>query len=142
MSPHGDGREYGEDNYIEGAHGTIAEQKDEAFYDDRSDADDDLEKGRITFPTGIYGRDRELQLLTDIYNGLVSEAADANQGDTDGAPQNESRVKFDKIANTTDENDELNQPTESKSSYGSHVVFLSGYSGVGKSALGKLYFCR
>eukprot|EP00984_Skeletonema_dohrnii_P001767 scaffold586_cov112-Skeletonema_dohrnii-CCMP3373.AAC.13 len=30
---------------IEGCHGTIAEQKDEAFYDDRSDASDDEEKG-------------------------------------------------------------------------------------------------
>ena len=47
MPPYGDGREHGEENFIAGAHGTIAEQQDEAFYDDRSDASDDMEKGRL-----------------------------------------------------------------------------------------------
>ncbi len=53
---------------IEGCHGTIAEQKDEAFYDDRSDASDDEEKGKIKFPTRLYGREKELDNLKRLYD--------------------------------------------------------------------------
>ena len=53
---------------IEGCHGTIAEQKDEAFYDDRSDASDDEEKGKIKFPTRLYGREKELDDLKRLYD--------------------------------------------------------------------------
>ncbi len=57
---------------IEGCHGTIAEQKDEAFYDDRSDASDDEEKGKIKFPTRLYGREKELDSLENLYAGLLA----------------------------------------------------------------------
>jgi len=57
---------------IEGCHGTIAEQKDEAFYDDRSDASDDEEKGKIKFPTRLYGREKELGNLKRLYAGLLA----------------------------------------------------------------------
>eukprot|EP00579_Thalassiosira_antarctica_P028538 CAMPEP_0202024398 /NCGR_PEP_ID=MMETSP0905-20130828/54053_1 /ASSEMBLY_ACC=CAM_ASM_000554 /TAXON_ID=420261 /ORGANISM="Thalassiosira antarctica, Strain CCMP982" /LENGTH=79 /DNA_ID=CAMNT_0048587023 /DNA_START=79 /DNA_END=315 /DNA_ORIENTATION=- len=68
-----------DEHYIEGAHGTIAEQKDEAYYDDRSDADDDMEKGRIRFPNNIlYGRERELEILGNIYGELASSTNGAN----------------------------------------------------------------
>ena len=91
-----------DDHYVAGAHGTVAEQKDEAFYDDRSDADDDMEKGRIKFPQNkLYGRDRELEKLRNIFY----------QG---SSPSDETRPE-----------------------QASRVVFLSGYSGVGKSALVK-----
>ena len=56
---------------IEGCHGTIAEQKDEAFYDDRSDASDDEEKGKIKFPKRLYGREKELDSLEGLYSGLL-----------------------------------------------------------------------
>jgi len=63
-----DDRRTNDDAFIEGCWGTVAEQTDEAFYDDRSDADDDLEKGRIKFPTGkLYGRDEELEMLRGLY---------------------------------------------------------------------------
>ena len=67
--------EYGEENYIAGAHGTIAEQQDEAFYDDRSDASDDMEKGKLNFPSKIYGRERELEVLHKLYDGLSSASS-------------------------------------------------------------------
>ena len=45
------------------------EQVDEAYYDDRSDADDDIEKGRIKFSQDkLYGRDDELSRLESIYD--------------------------------------------------------------------------
>ncbi|KAL7493713.1 hypothetical protein ACHAWT_006191 [Skeletonema menzelii] len=84
---------------IEGCHGTIAEQKDEAFYDDRSDASDDEEKGKIKFPKRLYGREKELDSLERLYGGMLT-AFDGNNRDDN-----------------------------------SQVVFLSGYSGVGKSTL-------
>ena len=108
MPPYGDGREYGEDNYIAGAHGTIAEQQDEAFYDDRSDASDDMEKGRLKFPTKMYGRERELEIFRKLYDGLAEW-------------------------DTAEENKELRSTPDPF--VGSRVVFLSGYSGIGKSAL-------
>ena len=61
---------------IEGCHGTIAEQKDEAFYDDRSDASDDEEKGKIKFPTRLYGREKELDSLDRLYAGLLAGEED------------------------------------------------------------------
>ena len=61
---------------IEGCNGTIAEQKDEAFYDDRSDASDDEEKGKIKFPTRLYGREKELDRLGRLYAGLLAEEGD------------------------------------------------------------------
>ena len=83
-----------DDNYVSGCHGTVAEQLDEAYYDDRSDADDDMEKGRIKFPKNkLYGRDKELGTLRQLYDAMTANNSD------------------------------------------SRVVLLSGYSGVGKSAL-------
>ena len=66
-----------DDYHIEGAYGTIAEQKDEAFYDDRSDASDDEEKGKIKFPTRLYGREKELDSLGRLYAALMAEGDDA-----------------------------------------------------------------
>uniref|UniRef100_A0A7S2LW75 Orc1-like AAA ATPase domain-containing protein n=1 Tax=Skeletonema marinoi TaxID=267567 RepID=A0A7S2LW75_9STRA len=86
---------------IEGCHGTIAEQKDEAFYDDRSDASDDEEKGKIKFPARLYGREKELDSLKNLYAELLAGEVD-------------------------DRDDKVLK---------SQIVFLSGYSGVGKSAL-------
>ena len=89
---------------VVGCHGTMAEQKDEAYFDDRKDADDDMEKGRIKFPRNkLYGRDKELETLLKIfYHDTSDEALSAS----------------DFVEDAT-----------------SRVVFLSGYSGVGKSAL-------
>ena len=81
----------GGEHYVAGCHGTVAEQQNEDYYDDRSDADDDMEKGKIKFPKNkLYGRDRELDILLQLYRGITDDC---------------------------------------------RVVFLSGYSGVGKSAL-------
>ena len=94
-----------DENYVAGCHGTVAEQLDEAYYDDRSDADDDMEKGRIKFPKHkLYGRDRELSTLRQLYSEMTTTTKHSS-------------------ATNNDDN--------------SRVVFLSGYSGVGKSALVK-----
>ena len=61
---------------VEGCHGTVAEQKDEAFYDDRSDASDDDEKGKIKFPTRLYGREKELDNLERLYASLAENGDD------------------------------------------------------------------
>ena len=53
--------------------GTLADQKDETYFDDRSDADNDLEKGRIHFPQGkLYGRDKEVLHLLEVFNGFTT----------------------------------------------------------------------
>jgi len=105
---------YNKDFDIQGCHGTIAEQTDEAYYDDRSDASDDIEKGRLKFPKRIYGREKELDKLLSIYNGLIS--SDSNVEDS--------------IQEDDDEEEEQSSSNDDNS-----VVFLSGYSGIGKSAL-------
>lgn len=98
--------DYDDEFNVAGCHGTVAEQKDEAYYDDRSDASDDMEKGRIKFPNNkLYGRETELETLCNIY---------------EGGPSSD---------NTSD--------TVDKTEQAARVVFLSGYSGVGKSALVK-----
>jgi hypothetical protein len=73
----------GDEYDIAGCHGTIAEQKDEAYYDDRSDADDDEEKGKIKFPSRLYGREKELENLTRLYDN-----------NSDGRLERESQVVF------------------------------------------------
>ncbi|KAL7581651.1 hypothetical protein ACA910_022199 [Epithemia clementina (nom. ined.)] len=69
--------------------GTLAEQKDEAYRDNRFDADDDLEKGRIKFPTDkLYGRDNELKQLHELYSALLLSS---NRGDE---TRSGSRIAF------------------------------------------------
>jgi len=120
-----------DENYVAGCHGTVAEQLDEAYYDDRSDADDDMEKGRIKFPKNkLYGRDRELGVLRRLYGEMMTTTTNNsyddnnNKGDVVAAPvRRGQRVKF--------------KRSFSDNNHDSRVVFLSGYSGVGKSALVK-----
>ena len=71
MSPKDEEEDYG----VQGCHGTIAPQQDEAHYDDRSDASDDIEKGRLKFPKRIYGRERELESLLNSYNEVATVAS-------------------------------------------------------------------
>jgi len=129
-----------DDHYIAGAHGTIAEQKDEAFYDDRSDADDDMEKGRIHFPNKIYGRDHELEILLGIYERIVSAGNNRNEG-RHGGDFGEDNVGFKKMNDVKKSSKgeqkiaaELESTSDAPTSqFKDSVVFLSGYSGVGKS---------
>jgi len=125
------------DQYIiEGAHGTIAEQKNEAFYDDRSDADDDMEKGRITFPTNIlYGRERELEILRNIYGELVPSSNERNTSKKLGEVEKVATVEEEEKEEPSAEQELLSTPSDPLN--GSIIVFLSGYSGIGKSALVK-----
>jgi len=101
-----------DDEYaISGCHGTIAPQSDEAYYDDRSDASDDMEKGRLKFPTKLYGRERELDVLHNIYNKLV----------------NDRNILDNSIREETGDEDE-----EEDTDIFTSCVFLGGYSGIGK----------
>jgi predicted ATPase len=107
---------YYDDNYVAGCHGTVAEQLDEAYYDDRSDADDDMEKGQVKFPKNkLYGRERELGVLGRLYSEMTTNNSCDGKEDTE-AGGGQRAVSF-------------------ASSNGSRLVFLSGYSGIGKSAL-------
>jgi len=129
-----------DDHYVEGANGTIAEQEDEAYYDDRSDADDDLEKGRIRFPQTLYGREHELQTLQHIYDDLVTRNLDSKEsGKEEVLPEQSTRS--DEVA-AAEQSLEPDLESDGSSAYhysnpydASRVIFLSGYSGVGKSAL-------
>ena len=101
-----------EDDYaISGCHGTIAPQSDEAYYDDRSDASDDMEKGRLKFPTKLYGRERELDVLHNIYNKMV----------------NSTDILDNSIREETGKGGE-----EEEEDMCTSCVFLGGYSGIGK----------
>eukprot|EP00984_Skeletonema_dohrnii_P024270 scaffold13379_cov127-Skeletonema_dohrnii-CCMP3373.AAC.3 len=110
-----------DDSYVSGCHGTVAEQLDEAYYDDRSDADDDMEKGRIKFPKNkLYGRDKELGVLRQLYGAMATNNSEERADDGAAAAREGTRISF---------------AGSSPSNVDSRVVFLSGYSGVGKSAL-------
>jgi len=124
---------YNEDEHynVEGLHGTIAEQTDEAHYDDRSDASDDIEKGRLKFPDRMYGRERELEILRNIYGQLVSSSIRrdiGNSGEDNCLPEAEEKEVEPPAANQ-------GLATSPGPYKGSSVVFLSGYSGIGKSAI-------
>ena len=107
---------------IEGCHGTIAEQKDEAFYDDRSDASDDEEKGKIKFPKRLYGREKELDKLLSVYNEVLMNC------NNDRDNNNNSSTGNSPGANIIDAQD--------MSTYNlSQIIWLGGYSGIGKTAL-------
>ena len=62
----------GEGRYSE--YGVVgAEQVDESYFDDRSDADDDLEKGQIKFiQDKLYGRDDDVVVVDDTPSDSVS----------------------------------------------------------------------
>mmetsp|Transcript_35410 Transcript_35410/g.51876 ORF Transcript_35410/g.51876 Transcript_35410/m.51876 type:complete len:1076 (-) Transcript_35410:385-3612(-) len=93
---------YGDEGFIDGLWGTVADQLDETSYDDRLDADDDLEKGCIKFPQNkLYGRESNLGLLRGLYSDIIQERKSKG----------------------------------SSASASSRIVFVGGYSGVGKSAV-------
>jgi len=104
-----------DEHYVSGAYGTLAPVANETFYDDRSDAEDDMEKGHINFPREIYGRERELDLLHGIYARLADSKAKGKQNDL---PKTETESTGDPLSV-------------------SRAVFLSGCNGVGKSTLVK-----
>ena len=130
MSPKDEDEDYG----VQGCHGTIAPQQDEAHYDDRSDASDDIEKGRLKFPKRIYGRERELESLLNSYNEVATTVASA----VIGASSRSSERGDKKLSYVLEE--EEKESYQEVDSYSSRVVFLSGYSGIGKSGKAeKLY---
>ena len=130
--------------------GTLAEQVDETHYDNRIDADDDLEKGRIKFPSTrerLYGREPQLQQLSEIYHAVQQPAAllvETTQGRSqeDEATREEVSTPEQALAQVAKagssnepQNPLLPGRTRSSTSRMSHVVFLAGYSGTGKSTL-------
>ena len=117
--------EYNKSDYnIDGAYGTIGPHDDEAYYDNRSDATDDIEKGRLKFPKRIYGRERELETLLNIYDELAT-----------GAESSKKRrdKRGERRLSSIFEDEEDGEEPPAADLYSSHVVFLSGYSGIGKS---------
>ena len=105
-----------EDFGVQGCHGTIAPQQDEAYYDDRSDASDDIEKGRLKFPKRLYGRERELETLMNIYNDAAATVGTSSikNGDT-------------QLSNVSEEKDEppaQDAPSAPADSYYSSRVVL------------------
>lgn len=119
-----------DDHYaVFGAHGTIAPCLDEEHYDDRSDASDDVEKGRLKFPCDLYGREKELARLLDAYGEIVDDARGAASSDAAGGLRNS--VGSADATGVTDDDD----VHESVPYSGSRVVWLAGYSGIGKTAL-------
>ena len=105
---------------IEGANGTIAPQSDEAYYDDRSDASDDMEKGRLKFPTKMYGRERELDMLQSIYSNLI------RGGSCDDVKDGMRTVEEEEVGEDDDKSDTTKNQTS--------CVFLGGYSALAWSA--------
>ena len=101
-------RSNNDDHYkVVGAHGTVAEQEDESHFDNRSSDDDETEKGRIKFPKNKL-YGRDKELET-LQNIFCHGLSSFEAQDSNA-----------QVEDTP-----------------SRVVFLSGYSGVGKSTLVK-----
>jgi predicted ATPase len=103
------------------------EQVNEEYYDDRSEADDDVEKGKIKFPhKKLYGRDKELERLHELYQRMLvlggkEEQKDESESDSESdAPQ---RPQME------------DHTTPKKPRFMGQVIFLPGYAGTGKSSL-------
>lgn len=106
-----------DEHFIAGCHGTIAPQKDEAYYDDRSDASDDMEKGQLKFPKSIYGREKELDQLLRVYSNIIdSKSGPAEDNGSADSPS-------------------ANSDAQDVAYGGARVIWLGGYSGIGKTAL-------
>jgi len=122
--------------HVPGEHGTIAEVIDQTLYDDRSDASDDLEKGRIKFPESkLYGRGKELAKLEGIYYELARACRDRAEAAADVAAKSNSKCLEDLNDDDGGDSESEGTSTLAASFDFSRVVFLSGYSGIGKSAL-------
>ena len=109
-----------DDHYIAGAHGTIAPQKDEAYYDDRSDASDDMEKGQLKFPKSLYGREKELDKLLSVYNEVLMNCNNDRDNNNNDSTGGSSGTNINAQVSTY----KLSQ-----------IIWLGGYSGIGKTAL-------
>ena len=121
-------------NVISVLHGTIAEQCAEDHLDDRSDADDDLNKGKIRFPKAkLYGREDELEHLQMVYEAVAVQSDGFHK--EAAAPSSSSAVpsQAGDVENGKD-GAEQNAAAMTNSST-TRAIFLGGLSGTGKSAL-------
>jgi predicted ATPase len=110
------------------------EHEDETHYDDRSDADDDLEKGKIQFSKQLYGREKELDHLQEVYRRIVV-ATTLNSSSSHSIKENAETIT---VRSSEEEEDNVDALAEGDQDCGagmSQVVFLSAYPGTGKSAL-------
>ena len=80
-----------------------------------------MEKGRLKFPTKMYGRERELDMLQSIYSNLI------RGGSCDDVKDGMRTVEEEEVGEDDDKSDTTKNQTS--------CVFLGGYSGVGKSAV-------
>ena len=68
------------ENAVDGCYGVIEEQENEDYYDERSEADDDIEKGKIRFSQKkLYGREKELSQLMSVYQTMIETTAKQNE---------------------------------------------------------------
>ena len=120
-------------NVISGLHGTIAEQCAEDHLDDRSDADDDLNKGKIRFPKAkLYGREDELQQLQMVYEDVAVQSDGFHK--EAASPSSSSAVPSQAGDMENGKDGEQNSAAISNRS-ATRAIFLGGLSGTGKSAL-------
>ena len=118
---------------ISGLHGTIAEQCAEDHLDDRSDADDDLNKGKIRFPKAkLYGREDELSKLQMVYEDVAVQSDGFHK--EAAAPSSSSAVPS-QAGDVENGKDGAGQNAAASNNSSTRVVFLGGLSGTGKSAL-------
>ena len=119
-------------NVISGLHGTIAEQCAEDHLDDRSDADDDLNKGKIRFPKAkLYGREDELEQLQMIYEAVAVQSDGFHK--EAAAPSSSSAVPQAGVVENGRDGADQNATVVNNST--TRAIFLGGLSGTGKSAL-------
>jgi predicted ATPase len=113
------------------------EHEDETHYDDRSDADDDLEKGKIQFSKHkLYGREMELDRLEEVYRRIVVTTSLKRSSSSHSINDNAEIVSGRRCEEEEDNVDaELARKDQEYGVGMSQVVFLSAYPGTGKSAL-------
>ena len=107
------------------------EQENEDYYDERDEANDDINKGKIKFSTKkLYGRDNELETLHVLYQRMMTSKTTSSSSST-SSKRRQNEAKGSRPPPLTTRKSKEDKKQQDRKS----IVFLPGFSGTGKSSL-------